>query len=170
LQWLPRSASESVFPSMQHIFRTSFTSHMCVFRACNLCADQANKHVQGFFIWVSYHDEHARALAARASTQICHGQGPIWSVNALTSAVVTEQVPINTNFSPMWLCGQGVQLPTARRHDMRQVYGHIPRVVRSCGQQGRCAHAANKCDQFLPVYFRNLLAGCAENLRNRSLL
>ena len=46
---------------------------MCVFRACNLCADQANKHVQGFFIWVSYHDEHARALAARASTQICHG-------------------------------------------------------------------------------------------------
>ena len=46
---------------------------MCVFRACNLCADQANKHVQGYFIWVSYHDEHARALAARASTQICHG-------------------------------------------------------------------------------------------------
>ena len=43
---------------------------MCVFRACNLCAD---KHVQRFFIWVSYHDEHARALAARASTQICHG-------------------------------------------------------------------------------------------------
>ena len=46
---------------------------MCVFRACNLCSDQANKHVQGFFIWVSYHDEHERALAARASTQICHG-------------------------------------------------------------------------------------------------
>ena len=46
---------------------------MCVFRACNLCSDQAHKHVQGFFIWVSYHDEHERALAARASTQICHG-------------------------------------------------------------------------------------------------
>ena len=46
---------------------------MCVFRACNLCSDQANKHVQGFFIWVSYHDEHERALAARASTQIWHG-------------------------------------------------------------------------------------------------
>jgi len=53
----------------RHIFRTSFTSHMCVFRACNLCSDQADKHVQGFFIWVSYHDEYARALAARASTQ-----------------------------------------------------------------------------------------------------
>ena len=48
---------------------------MCVFRACNLCSDQAHKHVQGFFIWVSYHDEHERALAARASTQICHGAG-----------------------------------------------------------------------------------------------
>jgi len=45
----------------RHISRTSFTSHMRVFCACNLCSDQVNKHVQDFFIWVSYHDEHARS-------------------------------------------------------------------------------------------------------------
>jgi len=37
----------------------------------------------------------------------------------------------------VWLCGQGVQLPAARRHDMLYLCGHILRVVRSC-QQGMC--------------------------------
>ena len=27
----------------------------------------------GFFIWVSFYDEYARALTALSSTQICHG-------------------------------------------------------------------------------------------------
>ena len=70
LQWLPRSTSESVFPSMIDLFRAWYAPQMCVCCACNLCGDRVNKHVHRFsFFWVSYHDEHGRAPAWLASLE-----------------------------------------------------------------------------------------------------
>ena len=160
---------------------------MCVFRVCNLCADQANKHVQGFFIWVSYHDEHARALAARASTQICHGacgSCPCRS-RPLRLCVPADPVPAPITWRllliitfkrilPMQLLHMRLRhpqqllvhapiatyyqypraIPVSAAPEL-QLYillhfrrrgergdGHIPRVVRSCGQHGRCDQGA----------------------------
>ena len=131
MQWLPRSASESVFPSMIDTYFERPSPLTCVSFATVTYVQTRQTSMFKGSLFGSLTTMNTRALAARASTQICHGacgSCPCRS-RPLRLCVPADPVPAPITWRLLLIITFKRILPMQLLH---------MRLRHSCGQHGRC--------------------------------